>query len=160
MTRSNIPPNIRRCAMWCHFINLSWIPISVVISVIVFRQFYGGYSALLGIILSPFVAWIFARILCLIFWQMNRHSHPFINESGKAALNFSLSIDLYLLIVGSISFASCGFFDMNPIISVISYLWILIPLLFFGHFCLTIFGGIKAAMGIMYKYPGTIGFIK
>ena len=163
MTRSNIPPEIRRCAMWCHLLNLNLIWIVMAISTITvispWLDIYNG-SLILAILILPLLSLLISRTLALVFWRTHRHRHPFINESGKEALNFSLSSDLCVLIICTILFASCGFYPSAlPLLNFIGFTWVLVPLLLFTHFCLTIFGSIRANMGEIYKYPYTIRFL-
>ena len=162
MTRSNIPPEIRRCAMWCHLLNLSWIVIAIAASMIIFPWLNIHHiSSLITILMIPLLSFLISRISALVFWRTHRSRHPLINESGKDALNFSLSIDLYILVICTILFASCGFYPSAlPLLTLISFTWILVPFLLFTHFCLIIFGSIRASMGEIYKYPGTIQFFK
>jgi uncharacterized Tic20 family protein len=160
MTRSTIPPEIRRLAVLCSLLHLTWIVIICVSIAIVsgspnlIKDI--GTAVLLILLLPPF-SLIVSRILALIVWLTSCRRHPFIYESGKEALNFSLSIDLYLLIVGAIVFASCGFYPV-PMIGVLVHLWLLMPLLSLFHFCLMIAGTIKTSFGLIYKYPVTINF--
>jgi uncharacterized Tic20 family protein len=159
MTRSNTPIEICRYAMWCHLINLSWLVLFFAfwIAILKINDIYFAVAAL--VVLPPICLFV-SRISCLVFWRMHRRRHPFVDESGKAALNFSLSIDLYLFVVGTISLATCGLLGLGSGLGVIAYLWILMPLLLFAHFCSIVFGGIQASKGIIYKYPGTISFFK
>ena len=164
MTRSNIPSEIRRCAMWCHLLNLNliWIVMaSYTIAVVVPRLVRNDFVSVIITVLALLLLFLLiSRTLALVFWRTHRHRHPFINESGKEALNFSLSSDLCVLIICTILFASCGFYPSAlPLLNFIGFTWVLVPLLLFTHFCLTIFGSIRANMGEIYKYPYTIRFL-
>ncbi len=163
MTRSNIPIEIRRCAMWCHFLNLLWLFI-IIAAIAIFTTFSNLVrdegTAILIILLLPPLSLVFARILSLIFWLLNRQRHPFIEEAGKEAMNFSLSIDLYVLTIGAISLASCGLYAVNPLFSSIGIIRLLVPVLLLVHFCLVLFGGIQASQGTIYKYPLTVRFFR
>ena len=162
MTRSNIPPEIRRCAMWCHLLNLNLIWVVMAISTITvlspWLNIYNG-SFILAILILPPLSLLISRTLALVFWRTYRHRHPFINESGKEALNFSLSIDLYMLIIFTILFANCGLNSPFPLFIFVGFSWVLILLLLLTHFCLTIFGSIRANAGEIYKCPYTIHFL-
>jgi uncharacterized Tic20 family protein len=110
----------RMWAMFCHLAGLAGFVIPVILS---------------GII-AP-----------LIIWQIKKDDHPFIDENGKEALNFQISIGIYALV--SI---------------------LLIPLFCIGAFLLTAVGifnlvfmliaAIKANNGFHYRYPLCIRFIK
>ena len=163
MTRSNIPPKIRRCAMWCHLLNLNliWIVMaSYTIAVVVPRLVRNDFVSVIITVLALLLLFLLiSRTLALVFWRTYRHRHPFINESGKEALNFSLSIDLYMLIIFTISFASCGSGSGSSSLIIVGFSSVLILLLLFTHFCLTIFGSIRANAGEIYKCPYTIHFL-
>ncbi len=110
----------RMWAMFCHLAGLAGFIIPVILS---------------GII-AP-----------LIIWQIKKDDHPFIDENGKEALNFQISIGIYALV--SI---------------------LLIPVFCIGAFLLTAVGifnlvfmliaAIKANNGFHYRYPLCIRFIK
>ena len=159
MTRSNIPPEIRRCAMWCHLLNLSWIVIAIAAIIIISPWLnIHDISFIVAILMIPLLSFLISRISALVFWRTHRSHHPLINESGKDALNFSLSIDLCVLVICTILFASCGLASAAPIFNLFGFIWLFIPSLLFSHFCLIISGSIRANMGEIYKYPGMIQF--
>ena len=117
--------------MWCHLSNLAlWFP------------------------LIPFP---FSLLLALMIWRTNRSRHPFINESGREAINFTSSIILYIFIVFAISLTICGLGSadvafMGGVTAIV--------LLILTHFFAIVFGSIKVYTGIVYKYPLTIGFLR
>ena len=72
---SQLEPRIRQWGMWCH---LSILP-----------------AILVGLLLPiPFIS----ILLPYIVWQNGRGKHPFINEQGREAVNFQISMTLYSLI--------------------------------------------------------------
>jgi uncharacterized protein len=103
------------------------------------------------------IVWIIpfplAWILAIILWRIN--PHPFVTASGKEALNFSASILLYILLAFTISLAICGAgaTDASFMLGIGS-----ISILILTHFCLVIFGGVKAMQGIIYRYPFAVRF--
>jgi len=117
---AEISKDARNMAMFCHLAGLAGFVIPVILS---------------GII-AP-----------LIIWQIKKDDHPFIDENGKEALNFQISIGIYALV--SI---------------------LLIPVFCIGAFLLTAVGifnfvfmliaAIKANNGFHYRYPLCIRFIK
>jgi len=110
----------RMWAMFCHLAGLAGFVVPVILS---------------GII-AP-----------LIIWQIKKDDHPFIDEHGKEALNFQISIGIYALVS-----------------------LLLIPVFCIGAFLLTAVGifnlvflliaAIKANNGFHYRYPLCIRFIK
>ena len=128
--------------------------------------------------LFPFGNFIFP----LIFWTAKKND-PFVNEHGKQALNFQISLFLYLIflimvgIAGAIfigvNFSLEGSFYMhdhhqwtgNPFEATPLIIYIMImALLLLGLFVLNVYGvvsaTIKAGEGRLYKYPLTINFLK
>ena len=75
----------------------------------------------------------------LIVWQLKKDLHPFVDDQGKEALNFQVSVALasvlcFLLTVGVIGFA-------------------LLALVSGGAIVLTAIAGIRANEGQAYRYP-------
>ena len=89
----------------------------------------------------------------LIVWQMKRNEVPSIEEHGKEALNFQLSILIYLLGGGVAAFLLswlCIGFLLFPLLGVV---WI-------GGIVFAVIAGIKANDGVLYRYPLTLRLIK
>ena len=125
-------------------------------------------------------------ILPMILWISNKGQSDFVDENGKNALNFQISILLYSLFLGilCIPFVLFSAFDFIQLANILEHnthdidlpvrsLYDLslgmIPvgiagLLIFGLFIAdvlcTILAGIRASKGILYRYPITISFIK
>ena len=82
----------------------------------------------------------------LIFWQIKKDEYPFVDEQGKEALNFQISVTIYAVVamflfvicVGPFLLAGVGLFD----------------------FVLLLIAAVKANNGEHYHYPLTIRFIK
>ncbi len=114
----------RMWAMFCHLAGLAGFVVPVVIS---------------GII-AP-----------LIVWLIKKDEHPFIDEHGKEAVNFQISMSLYTLI-GSIA---C-------IITCIGVIFI--PFFIGGVYIINLvfllIATVKANNGERYCYPISIRFIK
>lgn len=115
----------RRWAMFCHF---------------------GGLARLTGVPFAPI-------IVPLIIWLAKRDEHPFIDDQGKEALNFQISMTIYIAIcwvlVAALSWILIGF--------------LFIPvgfLLMLGQVVGSLYGGIKANDGLDFRYPFTIRFLK
>lgn len=84
----------------------------------------------------------------LIIWLTQKDKHPFIDDQGKEALNFQLTVLIVAVvcIIGTI--VSCGFLFFLPFIPMLLQL-------IFG-----IIGCVKANAGEAYRYPMSIHFIK
>ena len=114
----------RTWAMFCHLSGLAGFVIPVVLS---------------GII-AP-----------LIVWQVKKDEDPFIDEQGKEALNFQISIALYATLGVAACFITCVGVVLVPFLLGIVYLVNLV---------LLIIAAIKANNGEHYRYPLSIRFIK
>jgi uncharacterized Tic20 family protein len=101
-------------------------------------------SAFAGFIVFfiPF-AGIVATLIC---WLSRRDESTWVNENGKASLNFQLSILLYLILAIPLCFILIGI----PIILIIGTLKIV---------CIII-ASVKASKGEEFKYPLAIPFIQ
>ncbi len=82
----------------------------------------------------------------LLVWLLKRAESPDIDHHGKEALNFQLSMTLYILLLVPFCFVLIGI----PFV----ILLVLLDLVF------TIVAAIKASTGQPYRYPLTIRFIR
>lgn len=82
----------------------------------------------------------------LLIWILKKDEFPFVNHQGKEALNFQISITIYILISVVLVFVVIGI----PLIIVIA-LFALI---------MTIIASINSYDGKLYRYPLTIRLIK
>ncbi|BDB16663.1 orotate phosphoribosyltransferase [Pseudomonas sp. CYM-20-01] len=82
----------------------------------------------------------------LILWQMKKEVDPFIDDQGKEALNFQITVAIAWIACIVLAFAVIGFFLMIA--------------LAIATVVLTIIGSIKANKGIAYRYPLTWRVIK
>ncbi|MGH7244963.1 MAG: DUF4870 domain-containing protein [Phycisphaerales bacterium] len=105
---------------------------------------YATYTHLVPLIAhlgTPFIAPLIAAI---IMWQIKKDQSPFLNDHGREATNFQISLVIYAVAVGILGVITCGFG------------WILsIPLI-----VLNIVGCVLAAKaahrGEYYRYPMSI----
>ncbi|UPQ78490.1 DUF4870 domain-containing protein [Flavobacterium azooxidireducens] len=127
--------------------------------------------------LSAFAKYLipFAGIVVpLIIWQTKKHQSEYVDENGKAVVNFHLSILAYSIVIAIV----LGIFFIG---SIANYIEIenaggdvipidlitagIISLSVLGiwtiaEFILVILGTVRANEGSVYKYPFTINFIK
>lgn len=82
----------------------------------------------------------------LLVWQLKKDLGPFVEQNGKEAVNFQITIAIVGLVCTMLMFALVGF--------------ILLPVLGLYWLILTIIAGVKANDGVAYRYPFTIRFIK
>ena len=75
----------------------------------------------------------------LIVWQIKKELDPFVDEQGKEALNFQISVSLAAILCVLLMVVVIGF----PLLALVSI----------GALVLTIIAGIKANEGQAYRYP-------
>jgi uncharacterized Tic20 family protein len=107
----------RRWAMLCHLSTLV------------------GYCVPFGNVLAP-----------LAIWHFKREGAPLVDDQGREALNFQLSMTLYLVVAGILCLALIGI----PLV---------LGLLLFD-LIVVIIAAVEADTGQPYRYPLTIRFIK
>ena len=114
--------NVRNWGMFCHLAALS------------------GLFSGIGFILGP-----------LIVWLVKRNEIPFVDDQGKEAVNFQLTMHLVALVAGLIAICTCGLglVFAIPVWAIVGILDIILPII----------GAIQASSGQCYRYPLTIRFI-
>jgi len=117
---NEINKDARMWAMWCHL------------------------SGLAGFL--PIVPGIGCVIAPLIIWQMKKEEGPFVDENGKEALNFQISMLIYGVVAGLLIMACVGI--------------VLLPAVVVFDIVFLIIAALKANKGEHYRYPLTIRFVK
>lgn len=82
----------------------------------------------------------------VVMWQVKRKDHPFIDDQGKEAVNFSITAMLAIIV---------GFLSLFILIGII-----LLPAIAIAWLVFVIIATIKANQGIAYRYPFAIRFVK
>ena len=117
----------------------------------------------------------------IVLWVINKDKSEFIDEHGKQAINFQMSVFLYALIIGTLSvpffifniFNGFDFFDFNgfgnfnisigkpsALLYIGGGLGVLAVIGFIIELVLIIVASLKARDGEPYNYPFTINFLK
>jgi len=100
--------------------------------------------------LSAFVAFVgipLGNILGpLVIWLIKKNEMPLVDEEGKEAINFQISMTIYTIIAFILCFVAIGFLLIFPVI------------LF--NVVLIIIASVKTSNGERFRYPCTIRFIK
>ncbi|MES2819161.1 MAG: DUF4870 domain-containing protein [Pseudomonadota bacterium] len=110
-------PEVRQWAMFCHF------------------------AAFLGLIIP------FGNLLGpLILWQVKKDMDTYVDQQGKEALNFQITVALAMLVCMLLMLVVIGF--------------LLIWVVGIAALVLTIIAGIKANEGQDYRYPFALRLIK
>jgi uncharacterized Tic20 family protein len=124
-TTGEVSKDARMWAMFCHLGGLAGLlPISVAI----------------GSVIAP-----------LILWQIKKEEFPFVNEQGKEAVNFQISILLYSLIGSMVCAITCIGIPLIPFI---------VGIIGIADIIFLLIAAVKANNGEHYRYPLTIRFIK
>lgn len=93
-----------------------------------------GFLVPLGNIIGP-----------LVVWLLKKDEYPLVNDQGKEALNFQISILIYLIVSLILILALIGI--------------VLIPAVLIFDVIATIVAIVRANDGVAYRYPLTIRFI-
>lgn len=102
---------------------------------------FAHLSALIGLIIP------FGNVLGpLVVWQMKKAEMPFVDDQGKEALNFQITVAIAMLICLVLALVLIGL--------------LLVPIVGIAALVFTIIGGIKANEGEYYRYPFTLRLIK
>lgn len=99
--------------------------------------------------LSGFAGFVFpfANIIApLLIWGIKRDTHPYLDDQGKEAINFQISITIYYIISAILIFLIVGLF--------------LLPLLAAFQIIAMIIAAIESAHAKKFRYPLTIRFIR
>lgn len=114
---------------------------------------FAHLSALIGGVLTAgWAGSIGCFIGPLIIWMMKKDTMPFVDDQGKEALNFNITVGAVFLALLLLSIMTLG---IGLIIAIPA--WIIIGL---AWLVLTIIAGIKANEGVAYRYPFTFRLIK
>ncbi|MBN1999574.1 DUF4870 domain-containing protein [candidate division KSB1 bacterium] len=81
----------------------------------------------------------------LIIWTLKKDEFPLVNDQGKEALNFQISILIYIFVSVILVFVAIG---ILALIAVACF-----------SLVMTVIAGIKANEGVKYRYPLTIRFL-
>jgi hypothetical protein len=97
--------------------------------------------------LAAFIGIPFGNILGpLVIWLIKRNDYPFVDQQGKSALNFQISVTIYAILPFILVFVIIGI----PLLIAIGV----------ADLILVILAAVKAGDGQTFKYPLTIKFIK
>ena len=82
----------------------------------------------------------------LVVWLIKKDTMPFVDDQGREALNFQISITIYVIASIVLIFVIIGI----PLLIVVG----------FFDLIMTVIAAVKANDGVRYRYPLTIRFIK
>jgi uncharacterized protein len=82
----------------------------------------------------------------VVVWLVKKDEFPFVDDQGKEALNFQITVTIASLVAG---------FSILLLIGIL-----LLPAVLLFALVMTIIGAIKASNGEWFRYPLTIRFVK
>ncbi len=82
----------------------------------------------------------------LVIWLVKRDEMSFVNDQAKEALNFNISMTIYMMVAGVLIFVLIGI----PLMIVLGIAWLV----------LVILAAVKANEGTAYRYPLTLRLVK
>ena len=97
--------------------------------------FLGYFIPVIGSLIGP-----------LIIWQIKKDLHPFVDDQGKEALNFQITVAIAVVVCLLLMIVAIGF--------------LLIWVVGIGAIVLMIIAAIKANEGVAYRYPFCLRLIK
>src|SRR4249919_175848 len=101
---------------------------------------FAHLSALLGLVIP------FGNLLGpLVIWLKKKETMPFVDQQGKEALNFQITVSIAMLVAAILIIVVIGF--------------VLMLLIGVAAIVLTIMAAIKANEGVSYGYPFTLRLV-
>jgi len=88
----------------------------------------------------------------LIIWLIKKDTMPFVDDQGKEALNFNITVAIVFVVLLLLSIMTFG---IGLIIAI--PLWVIIGITWLVF---TIIAAVKANEGVRYRYPFTLRLIK
>lgn len=100
-----------------------------------------GWAGSLGCFIGP-----------LIIWLVKKDTMPFVNDQGKEALNFNITVGIIFLALFLLTIVTLGIGALItlPLMVIVGIAWLVF----------TIIAAIKANNGEAYRYPLTLRLIK
>lgn len=96
---------------------------------------FAGFLIPFGSIIGP-----------LVMWLIKREEHAFVNDQGKEAVNFNISMVIYFIVAAILTMIVIGV----PIMIGLFIFWLIV----------TIMAAVQANSGTAYRYPLNLRLIK
>ncbi len=114
---------------------------------------FAHLSALLGAILTGALGGGWGCFIGpLVIWLIKKDTMPFVNDQGKEALNFNITVAIAAVVLFLITVMTLG---IGLIIAI--PLGLIIGI---GWLVFTIIAASKASDGVLYRYPFTLRLVK
>ncbi|HET8940928.1 MAG TPA: DUF4870 domain-containing protein [Rudaea sp.] len=113
---------------------------------------FAHLSALLGAIVTGWWFGFGCFIGPLIIWLVKKDTMPFVNDQGREAVNFNITLAIIsaILLVLTIMTFGLGILIAIPVGLIVGIAWLIF----------TIIAAIKASEGVAYRYPISLRLIK
>ena len=113
---------------------------------------FAHLSALLGGLLTSVVGGWGTFVGPLVIWLIKKETMPFVDDQGKEALNFNLTVALVALAMTLLTLVTFGIGAIIslPVLVIVGIAWLV----------LTIIATIKSNEGVAYRYPVALRLIK
>lgn len=113
---------------------------------------FAHLSALLGAFVTGFWFGWGCFLGPLVIWLVKKDTMPFVNDQGKEALNFNITLAIIgvILLIFSIVTLGIGLLIAIPVGIIVAISWLVF----------TIIAAIKASEGVAYRYPVSLRLIK
>jgi len=112
---------------------------------------FAHLSALAGALLSSWIVGIGVFIGPLVIWLIKRETMPFVDDQGKEALNFNITVAIaaLALFLVTVFTLGIGIILTGPLFAVLGIVWLIF----------TIIAGVRANEGVRYRYPFALRLI-
>ena len=129
---------------------------------------WGTRIHLAGIIGSFVISSVGNILGALIVWLIKRNESSFLDENGKEALNFQITISIVSVALSILAAIQAGFWSLNSWIfsrnyftfSTFSIFASLASLLWVVNLVFSIIAAVKASRGESYRYPISLRLVK
>lgn len=113
---------------------------------------FAHLSALVGGLLTSAAGGWGCFIGPLVIWLVKKDTMPFVDDQGKEALNFNITVAIVLLalVLLTVLTLGIGLLITVPLGVIVGIAWLV----------LTVIAAIKANEGVAYRYPLTLRLIK
>jgi uncharacterized Tic20 family protein len=113
---------------------------------------FAHLSALLGGLLTSVVGGWGTFVGPLVIWLIKKETMPFVDDQGKEALNFNITVALVALAMTLLTLVTFGIGAIIslPVLVIVGIAWLV----------LTIIATIKSNEGVAYRYPVALRLIK
>lgn len=94
-----------------------------------------GFVVPLGNVIGP-----------LVMWLINKDTLPFVDDQGKEALNFNITVTIAGIVCGILFLVVIGYF----LLAALTVVW----------FIFVIIATVRASEGVAYRYPFSLRIVK